>query len=145
MTWGIWRILTEHSKTSKLCILIDSFCAKYVPFDLEKCRVVVVHDTKEWCKILKKTGLWFGKWHEESRKFSPEHSKVSKLGLWWDLFFQSRKRMSLKFIEELCVVTMKNDSKFKKELTMPFQNWHEQFWLEHPKNLKSLYFNAYFN
>ena len=43
-----------------------------------------------------KFDLWFGKWHEEFGKFLPEHSKVSKLGLWWDPFIQSRKCMSLK-------------------------------------------------
>ena len=67
--------------------------------------------------LKQKTDLWFEKWHEEFGKFSPEHSKVSKLGLWWDPFVQSRKCMSLKFTEELCVMTMKNDAKFDKELT----------------------------
>ena len=43
-----------------------------------------------------KFDLWFGKWHEEFGKFLPEHSKVSRLGLWWDPFIQSRKCMSLK-------------------------------------------------
>ena len=38
---------------------------------------------------------------EELRKFSPEHLKVSKLGLWWDPFVQSRGSMALKFAEEL--------------------------------------------
>ena len=35
---------------------------------------------------------------------SPEHSKVSKLELWWVPFTQSRKCMTLKFTEELCVM-----------------------------------------
>ena len=42
--------------------------------------------------------------------------KISKLGLWWDPFIRSRKCMSLKFTEELCVMTMKNEAKFKEEL-----------------------------
>ena len=33
--------------------------------------------------------------------------------------------MTLKFTEELCVMTMKNNAKFEKELT--FQNSHEEF------------------
>ena len=66
---------------------------------------------------LKKTDLWFGKLHEEYGKFSPEHLKVWKLGLWWNHFIQSRKCASLKFTEELCVMTMKNDAKFGEELT----------------------------
>ena len=32
-------------------------------------------------------------------KFLPDHSKVSKLGIWWDPFIQSRKCMSLTFTE----------------------------------------------
>ena len=41
--------------------------------------------TEDWRKIWRKTDLCFQKWHEELSKFSPEHSKVSKLGLWWNL------------------------------------------------------------
>ena len=74
------------------------------------------------CKIWRKTDLWFGKWHEKFSKFSPEYSEVSKLGLWWDDFFvQTRKCVSLKFTEELCVVIMKNDTKIEKELTYRFK------------------------
>ena len=57
-----------------------SFCAKYVTFDLKKPKGVIFHGTEEWCKIWRKTDLWFGKWHEEYGKFSPEQFKVSKLG-----------------------------------------------------------------
>ena len=49
----------------------------------------------------------------------PEHSKVSKLGLLWDPFIQSKECMSLKFIEELCV--MKSYAKFEEELTCHFK------------------------
>ena len=36
-----------------------------------------------------------------------------KIGFWWDPFVQSRKGMTLKFTEELCVMTMKNNAKFE--------------------------------
>ena len=49
-------------------------------------RGVIYHDTEEWCKIWRKTNLWFGKWHERFGKFSPETLKVSKLRLSWDPF-----------------------------------------------------------
>ena len=45
-----------------------------------------------------------------------EHPKVSKLGHLWGPFIQKREFMSLKFTGELCVMTMKNDAKFEKEL-----------------------------
>ena len=77
--------------------------------------------SEEWCKIWRTTDLLLGKWHEEFGKYSPEHSKVSKFELWWDPFVQSRKYMSLKFTEELCVMTMKNDTKTEEELTCRFK------------------------
>ena len=129
-------IWPEHSKVSKTCTFICSYCAKYLMFDLKKYRGVIFHDTEGWCKIWRKTDLWFGKWHEKFGKFSPEHLKVSKLGLWWDPFVQSRKCMSLKFTEELYVIAMKNDAKFEEELTCHFKidmrNLNE-FWSKHLK------------
>ena len=82
------------------------------------------HDTEDWCKIWRKTNLWVGKWHEEFDDILPEHSKFSKLGLWWDPFIQSTKFMGLKFAEEteeVCVMTMKNNAEFKDELTCRFK------------------------
>ena len=96
------EIWSEHLKVSKTCTFICSSSAKYLIFDLKKYRGVIFHDTEGWCKIWRKTDLWFGKWHEEYGKFSPEHLKVSKLGLWWDPLIQSRKSMSLIFTEKLC-------------------------------------------
>ena len=115
------KIWPEHSKVSKIFILMGSFWAKYILFELKKYRGVIFHDTEEWCKIWRKTDLWFGKWHEEYGKFSPEQLKVSKLGFWWDPLIQSRKSMSLKSTEELCVMKMKNDATFKEELTCHFK------------------------
>ena len=112
---------TEQSKVSKICTLIGSFRAKFITFDLKKYRGVIFHGTEESRKIWRKTDLCFQKWHEECSKFSPEHSKVSKLGLWRDPFIQSRKCMSLKYTEELCVMIMRNIGKFEEELTCQFK------------------------
>ena len=46
---------------------------------------------------------------------------MSKLGLWWDPFVKSRKCMSLKFTDELYVMTMKNDKKIEEKLTYCFK------------------------
>ena len=83
-------------------------------FDLKKYGGVIIHDTEEWCEIWRKTDLWFGKWHEKYGKFSPEQLKVSKLAYWWDPLIQSRKSASLKSTEKLCVMTMTNDGKLKR-------------------------------
>ena len=117
---GIWWILTWVLEILKISTLIGSFCAKHITFDLKRYRGVIFHDT-EWCKIWRKTDLWFGKWGEEYGKFLPEHLKVSKFGLWCDPFIQSRKCMSLKLTEELCVMKKKNDAKFEEELTCCFK------------------------
>ena len=58
---------------------------------------------------------------EEFGKFSREQSKVSKLGLYWDHFMQSRKCMSLKVTWELRAMAMKNDAKFEEQLTCQFK------------------------
>ena len=97
------------------------FWPKYMMFELKKYRGVIFHDTAEWCKIWRKTDLRFGKWHEEFGRFSPEHSKVSKLGPWWDPFIQSRKYMSSTFTGESCVMTIKNDAKVEEKLTYQFK------------------------
>ena len=52
------KIWTEHSKISKVCTFIGSYCAKYLMFNLKRYRGVIFEDTEEWCKILRKTGLW---------------------------------------------------------------------------------------
>ena len=83
-------------------------------FELKKDRGVIFYDTRVWWKTWRKTDLVFGKWHEEFGRFSPEHTKVSKFGLSLGPFVQSRKYMSWKFTGELCIMTMKNDAKFKK-------------------------------
>ena len=53
--------------------------------------------------------------------FSPEHLKVSKVGLCWDPFVQNRKSVTFKFTEELCVMTMKINAKLEGELTCRFK------------------------
>ena len=46
---------------------------------------------------------------------------MSKLGLLWDSFVQSRKCVSLKFPYERCVMAMKNNTKIEEELTCRFK------------------------
>ena len=76
------KIWPEHSKVSKILVLMSSFWANYELFELKKYRGIIFHETEEWCKIWRKTALLLGKWYEEFCKFSPEHLKVSRLELW---------------------------------------------------------------
>ena len=107
----------ENSKVSKTYTLMGCFWPKYVILGLKKYRKVIFHNTRVSCKIWRKVHLWFEKWLEEFEKFSPEHTKVSKLGHSLGPVIQSWKFMSLKFTGELYVMTMKNNAKFEKEFT----------------------------
>ena len=133
LTWGFSQILTQAPESLKnSSVLIGSLWPKYIIFELQKYIEVIFHDTEEWCKIWRKNDIWFEKWHEKFDKFSPEHLKVSKLGLWWDPSVQSRRGMTLKFsqdmsqelyvtFQELCVMTMKNNANVEEELTCHFK------------------------
>ena len=61
---------------------------------------------------LKKTDLWFQRWHEEFGEFSPNHSKsefVTSMG-----YFCARyMRFELKKTEELSFMTLNSDAKFE--------------------------------
>ena len=118
--WNMTRALKSlqnlHFHMLLLCKVYNVWPKNY--------RGVIFHDTEGWCEIWTKTNLWFGKWHEEYEKFSPEHLKVSKFGLSWDLFIQSRKSISLKSTDELCVMTW---CKIWRGIDLSFQNWHEEF------------------
>ena len=94
---------------------------KYILVELQKYGGVTFHNTEETCKFWRKSDLCFEKRLDKLGEFSPEHLKVSKLGLWWDTFAQSRKGMTLKLAEKLCFMTMKNNAKFEEELTCHFK------------------------
>ena len=118
-------------KSPKFALWMGSFWPRYIMFELKKYRGVIFHGNEEWWNISRKTDLWFEKWNEKFGKFSPDHSKMSKLELWLGLFVQGRKCMSLKFTEELGVMTMKNDrwgiwrilSRALEKLKNLFFNW----------------------
>ena len=69
----------KHLKVSKIFILMGSFWAKYILFELKKYRGVIFHETEEGYKIWRGIDLLFQNWHKEFDKFWPEHSKVSKI------------------------------------------------------------------
>ena len=104
-------------------------------FELSKYRQIIHDGIKDWSKICRKTDLCFLKWHVKFDKFSPEHSKVSKLGLWWVPFIQSRKH---EFKNYRGVTCHDNEEwcKIWKEIELSVQNWDnefDEFWPEHSK------------
>ena len=120
-----FRLSTAWIKFHHICTLIGYFCWKHVKFQLKKCLGVLSHDTKEWCKIWRKTDLLFKKW-QEFGEFWSEHSKVSKVCTLIGLFrakyitFDLKKYRGVIFhgTEKSCKVWRKSDLWFGK--------WHEQ-------------------
>ena len=74
----IWWKFTWAVKSLKFCTLMGSFYPNHIKFQPKKYRRVISHDTEEWCKVYRKTDLWFQIWHEEFGEFSLNHSKVWK-------------------------------------------------------------------
>ena len=60
----------EHSKVSKIYILMGCFWPKFIIFKLKKYRGVIFDGTEDWFKIWKKTHLCFQKLHKELVKSS---------------------------------------------------------------------------
>ena len=137
----IWWILIWALEILKIFTLIGSFCARYITFYLEKYRGVIFHYTEEWCKFEEKLTCGL---ENDMRKILIRALEVSKLGLWWDPLIQSRKCMSLKFTEELCVITMKNDEKFTMNwLVVSKLTWGIcQILTRLLESLKNLHFNG---
>ena len=117
----------EHLKISKICTLMSCFWPKYIMFELKKYRGVIFHDTREWCKIWRKTDLWFGKWHEEFGKFSPEHSKISKICTLMSCFWPKYKMFELKKYRWVMFDGTEYWCKIWRKTDLCFQKWHEEF------------------
>ena len=115
-----------------MCTLIGPFYAKYITFDPKWYRGVIFHDTEESLKIWRKSGLWFGKWHEEFGRFSPEHSKISKICFLMSCFWPKYKLFQLKRYRGVifdgtkywCKIWRKTDFAFKNNIkNLP--NFHQ--------------------
>ena len=93
---GIWQIFTRAVKGLKKYVLMGYLWPKYIMLDLKKYREVIFHGAEEWCKIWRKTDLWFEKWREKFGKFSPEYLKVFKIGTLMGSFCPKKKMYELK-------------------------------------------------
>ena len=99
------KIWPKHLKVSKIFILLGSFWAKYILFELKKYRGIIFHETEERYKIWRGIDLSFQNWHKKFDKFWPEHSKVSKsfilMGSFWAkcIFFQLKMYRGIIFHE----------------------------------------------
>ena len=100
----------ENLKVSNFALYWAPFDQKYVLAEKVQRSYVSSH----WRVMQNLNKNWFVVWKwQKFGKFLPEHLKISKLGLSWDPYIRSRKCMSLKFTEEFCIMTMKNNAKFQ--------------------------------
>ena len=88
-----------HLKFSKILILMCSFGAKYILFEIKKYRGVFFHETKEGYKIWRGIDSLFQNWFKEFDKFLPEHSKVSKIFTFMGSFQPKCILLELKKVE----------------------------------------------
>ena len=87
-------------------------------------------------EIWRKTDLWFRKLHDEFGEFSCGYLKVSKLGLGWDPFVQSRKCIGWTIYRGFKCTDAEEWSNIWRGIGLPLQNWHDEFdkfWSEHWK------------
>ena len=106
LTWEIWQILTRALGSLNNCTLVGSFWAKYIIFEIKKYKGVTFHDTEKWCKIWKK--LFFGL--ENGRRNLANFNYSTGKSQNWDfdgILLPKTENVSLKFTEELSVMTMK--------------------------------------
>ena len=108
------KFWSEHSKISKTCTLMGWFWPKYIMFQLKRYRGVMFDCTQDWYKVWRKTGLCFQKltwgiWQIFTRALESLWIRTVMASFVW-----SWKCMSLRFTRELCVMTVKNDAKLKR-------------------------------
>ena len=121
------KIWPEHSKVSKIVILMGSFWAKYILFELKKYRGVIFHETEEGYKIWRGIDLLFQNWQKEFYKIWLQHSKVSKIvilmGSFWAkyILFELKKYWGKIFHES------EEGYKIWRGVDLSFQNLHQEF------------------
>ena len=82
------------------------------------------HETEEWCKMWGGTDLFFEKWYEKSDKFWPSFQKFENFHFHGLLLIKVHNDW---ITGKLCVITLKNDTKFEEELTCPLENVMKNF------------------
>ena len=116
----------EHLKVSKIFILMRSFWAKYILFELKKYRGVIFHETEEGYKIWRGIDLSFKNWHKEFDKFWPERSKVSKIFTLMGSLWAKYVLFELKKYREVIFHETEERYKIWRAIDSSFQNWHKE-------------------
>ena len=126
----------KHLKVSKMFILMCSFWAKYLLFELKKYRGVIFQETEEGYKIWGRIDSPCQNCHKEFDKFWVVGSKVSKIfplmgSLWASyILFELKKYRGVIFHET------EEGYKIWTGINLSFQNWHKEFDKIWPEYLK---------
>ena len=121
------EIWPEHSKVSKMLILMGSFWAKYILFELKKYRGVIFHETEEGYKIWRGIDLSFQNWHKKFDKFWPEQSKVSQMFILMGSFWAKYILFVLKKYTWVIFHEAEEEYKIWRGIDLLFQSWHKEF------------------
>ena len=120
------KIWPEHSKVSKNFILMGSYWAKYILFELRKYRGIIFHETEERYKIWRGINLSFQNWLKKFDKFWSEHSKVSKIFILMGSFWAKYILFELKKYRGVIFHETEEGYKIWRGINL-FQNWRKEF------------------
>ena len=115
-------------KSKKKFILISSFWAKYILFELKKYRGIIFHETEGRYKIWRGIDLSFQNWHKEFDKIWPEHSKVSKIFILMGSFWAKYILFELKKYRGIIFHETEEGYKISRGIDLLFQNWCKEFY-----------------
>ena len=121
------KLWPERSKVSKIFILMGSFWAKYILFELKKCRGIIFHETEEGQKTWSGIDFSFQNWHQKFDWFWPEHLKVSKVSTLMGSFSAKYMLFELKKYRGVIFHETEGGYKIWRGIDLSFENWHKEF------------------
>ena len=116
-----FRLSTTHIKFHQICTLLSSLKYKIL---FKKYRVIS-HDPEDWCKIWRKTDLFFQKW-QELGEIRLEHSKIYKTCFFICSFSEKYLMFDLKKYRGVIFHDTEGWSKFEEKLILA--NFHQSAW-----------------
>ena len=139
------KLWLERLKVSKIFILMGSFWAKYILFELKKYRRIIFHETEEGYKTCRGINLLFRNLHKKFDKFWSEHLEVSKIFALMGFFWAKYILFGLKKYRGVIFHKTEEWYKIWRRIDLPFKNWHKEFdkfWQKHSKSLKNFHFKG---
>ena len=126
----------EQLTVSKIFLLMCSFWAKYIFFELKRYRGVIFHETEEGYKIWIRIDSLFQNWHKEFDKLWCKRSKVSKIFVLMGSFWAKYTLLELKKHRRIIFHETEEGYKTWRRIDLSFKNWHkrfDKFWPQHSK------------